>query len=266
VSTVANQNTKDFASKWDNALPSAVLSGIVGDAHHAANGGYHISIEDQPSSNYSVTRSDDKAPPGNWARNEAAAVDMSMSTSDMVLTYKRVMAVWSNQSDPRRKYVNAVNCFDGIGDAERLDFVSGVRSFATSDHKWHTHLEIRRRYVNDAKAMDAIWSMVSGEQLAAYEARTGDAGPAPTPPPSGGGDHSPGTRTLSLTTPTHMSGPDVSYVQNFIGPRHCGAADGDFGPKTKDGVIWYQRMRGLGADGIVGPITWSNMLGHPVNY
>jgi len=79
---------------------------------------------------------------------------------------------------------------------------------------------------------------------------------------SGGGGSSgsnqPGTRMLRLTSPM-MRGPDVEFVQRWIGPRHAGAADGIFGPRTRDGVRWYQRMRGITVDGIVGPQTWSQM-------
>ena len=173
MTTIAHSLTTEFAHKWDGALPSAVLSGIVGDGQHAARGGYHISIQDQPSSNYSVTRVDDKAPPGNWPRNLAAAVDMSMSPADMITTYNCVVAVWSNSNDPRRKYVNCVNCYSGSGQPARLDFVTGGRSIASSDHSWHNHLEIRRRYVTDPVAYDAIFSMVSGESLDAYNGRHG---------------------------------------------------------------------------------------------
>jgi hypothetical protein len=264
VTTIAGQLIKDFANKWDNALPSAVFSGIVGDAQHAASGGYHISIEDQVNpQNYSVVRVDDAAPPGDWPRNEASAVDMSMSLQDMVLTYTRVKVVWENANDPRRKYINAVNVFDGIGDAERLDFVSGSRTYASPDHKWHTHLEVRRRYVHDPAAFDAAFSMVNGESLSAYLNRTNQL-PPPPPPIEG---HAPGTRDLwNNGGPNYMTGADVAYVQRFIGPRRCGLADGEFGPNTESGVRWYQGMRGLHVDGIVGPQTWSNILGRTVRY
>lgn len=260
MTTLAYQLTKDFAARWDKAMPSAVFAGIVGDAAHAARGGYHISIEDQVDrNNYSVVRPDDKAPPGTWPRNLASAVDMSMSRTDMITTYNRVKAVWENANDPRHKYFNAVNVFDGIGDAERLDFVSGSRSYASPDHKTHTHLEFRRRYVTDPKAYDAAFSMVSGETLPAYTKRTGATVPKP---PAG---HQPGTRTLQLAKP-YMTGDDVRYLQTFIGEKQMGKADGILGPKGDSGIRWYQKMRGLKVDGICGEITWSNILGRRVSY
>lgn len=42
---------------------------------------------------------------------------------------------------------------------------------------------------------------------------------------------------------------------------NCGAIDGDFGNNTKNGVMAYQRAKGLVVDGIVGPKTWSKLLG-----
>lgn len=65
----------------------------------------------------------------------------------------------------------------------------------------------------------------------------------------------PGRRTLKQG----MAGADVKFVQKFIGPARCGPADGDFDSKTKAGVRWYQRMRGLKDDGIVGSKTWAQM-------
>lgn len=56
------------------------------------------------------------------------------------------------------------------------------------------------------------------------------------------------------------AGSDVRYVQSFIGSDKCGPVDGLYGPKTVSGVRWYQKMRGLVVDGVVGPQTWSHIL------
>lgn len=171
MSTVSTQVERDIAGEWDSnsGYASAVFAGIVGDLIHALQGGYHISIMDQPKTNYSVTRPDDKAPPGNWPRDTAAAIDMSMSTADMIKCWNRVYAVWANRAnDPRAKYFNAFNGWNGIGQAERLDFVAGTRTVATPDHKSHCHDELRRRYVNDSQAKKAHLSVFRGETIEQY--------------------------------------------------------------------------------------------------
>ena len=53
------------------------------------------------------------------------------------------------------------------------------------------------------------------------------------------------------------SGQAVMDLQALLGIK----ADGDFGPKTKDTVIAYQKSKGLLADGIVGRGTWTALEG-----
>jgi hypothetical protein len=87
-----------------------------------------------------------------------------MSTADIVKCHVRLREAWKNRaSDPRWKYVNAWNGWDGTGGAGRYDVITGNVSTATVDHKWHMHFEIRRKYVNDMTAMRAILSLLKGE-------------------------------------------------------------------------------------------------------
>lgn len=181
MTTLAPQNLRDAAAEFERLYASAVFSGIVGDLAHRLEGGYHISLEDQSSSNYSCVRLDDAAPPGDWPRNLAAAIDMSMNSSDMATASRRVEAVWANPADTRRKYFNCINGWLGSGDAVRWDFVTGKKSYASPDHKWHTHSEIRRRYVNDPMARKALVSMYAGESHDQWLASNGQTPPPPPP-------------------------------------------------------------------------------------
>jgi hypothetical protein len=180
VTTLAHEVTWDIAHAWESYYASAVLSGIVGDTAHQSKGGYHISIENNIPSNYSVTRPDDKAPPGNWPRNLAAAIDMSMSPADMKLCSDRLWWVWNDKGDPRRNYINAFNgWFNDGGPAKRYDFVTGPPggiSETSSDHKWHVHLEIRRKWVPDWTAAAAIKSILRGESKDQYIQNGGGTG------------------------------------------------------------------------------------------
>ncbi|BFU43412.1 M15 family metallopeptidase [Krasilnikovia sp. MM14-A1004] len=51
-------------------------------------------------------------------------------------------------------------------------------------------------------------------------------------------------------------GKDVRFLQRMIGGT---AADGTFGPRTEARVRAYQRMRGIGVDGVVGRRTWGEI-------
>jgi len=51
-------------------------------------------------------------------------------------------------------------------------------------------------------------------------------------------------------------GDSVKLVQAVVGAK----PDGDFGSKTEQAVMAWQRANGLKPDGIVGPITWDKMF------
>lgn len=167
MSTRATLTLRGIADDWEDQYPSGVNAGIVGDTAHRLRGGYHISIEDQPATNYSVTRPKDKAPPGDWPRDAASAVDQSMNARDMALCFQRVHAVWADRTDPRRVFFNAFNGWDGkSAHPVRLDFVSNGSSTATDDHMTHTHGELCRCWADNAKAARAWLSMTGGQSKA----------------------------------------------------------------------------------------------------
>jgi peptidoglycan hydrolase-like protein with peptidoglycan-binding domain len=68
-------------------------------------------------------------------------------------------------------------------------------------------------------------------------------------------------QTLKLQTPP-MTGSDVTTWQQFLASRGVptGAIDGVFGPASDRATRQYQTSRGLGADGVVGPATYSQAV------
>jgi len=69
---------------------------------------------------------------------------------------------------------------------------------------------------------------------------------------------------MALTWPLEQegsTGEDVRTVQYLVTAQgHPTGVDGDFGPLTKAAVQAFQSSRGLGADGIVGPQTWPQLI------
>ena len=165
MTTKAHSKMLNTARAWEDQMSSAVFSGIVGDTNHPD--GMHISFEDNPSGNWSISRPPDKPPKMVVSLEEyAAAIDMSMNKTDMVTTHKRVHAVWADHDDPRRKFFLAFNVWDGSGDAVRLDFDKNTANFASSDHQTHTHGELHRMFINDDQAYRAWLSMTGGQSKA----------------------------------------------------------------------------------------------------
>jgi hypothetical protein len=306
MSTRAHEVTRWVADQWENHMDykSAVFSGIVGDPKHRARGGYHISIEDQSSNNYSVVRKDDKAPPGNWPRDLAAAIDMSMSTPDMKKCHARLKAVWKDKGDPRRVFLNAFNGWDGDNGAGRYDYVSNDAGSASSDHKWHTHLEIRRKWVTSWVAASAIVSILMGQTKSQYQANPpktpkmddvvtpvpkpkppvtrpapGPAVPFPLPRGYYFGPKEGGNESVSGHYGRRFKGhTDRYWLQVFVNQLikrgwSIGKGrsylpnygnDGKYGGDEARLIKAFQKDQGLVQDGLVGPRTWNAAFHNPV--
>ncbi len=63
-------------------------------------------------------------------------------------------------------------------------------------------------------------------------------------------------------------GADVARMQTLLNsqlvPSPQLTVDGDFGQKSHDALVRFQKSRGLAADGVVGPLTWTALGQKPV--
>lgn len=242
---------------------SAVGSGMRPDKAHLNKGGYHCSIEDLirygNRDDYSNTRPDDEG----FNPDYGAAGDISMSLADMKRAYGFIRRAYADKTDPRRKYINAINCYDGSGDAERIDFAANTITRASADHKWHIHFEIRRRYLLLMKAAQALVSIMRGETKAQWIA----AHPEDATPAQNTGNW---TERLVDALPTIRKGSKGDAVglaqhclilRGVVGTSQWGAyCDKDFGKNTEADVKEFQGKVGLTKDGVIGEATWKALL------
>lgn len=86
--------------------------------------------------------------------------------------------------------------------------------------------------------------------------------PSPTPPPKPTPTPTPSKETpVPPTVREGDKGDNVRRVQALlVAVRHDLNIDGAFGPNTKRNVQVFQKARGLGNDGIVGPNTWRRLI------
>ncbi len=174
---------RDAVKKIEAEYPTAVFAGIVPDKRHLRNGGYHVCLthlwQFGNADDYSNRRRLDESKALTRAGREySAAFDVSLGKADMKRLHARVRKVFLDRSDPRREYLNAINCWDGGGDAVRYDFQANTAGFASEDHKSHTHGDQPRAYVDvhrdaklAAKAARAWVSVMTGESRAAWTSR-----------------------------------------------------------------------------------------------
>jgi hypothetical protein len=162
--TYAPDTLEWLADEWEDAIASAVCSGIVGDAAHREKPSKHNSRTDNPSNSWATSHSKDQKGPSNMA----CAIDMSMSEADMKRVHNRLIALYNARgSDARAAYVDCFNGWNGSGSPGRYDLPAGTVSSATDDHKWHEHTESFYLYAGTDDqswtAARAILSVVKGE-------------------------------------------------------------------------------------------------------
>lgn len=230
MATRAQTYTRTAAAAIVKGTPGAVLSGIVPDQAHLADGGYHVSIDDLKrfgnSGDYSNTRTLDKSPPVTAAgRLNACAIDISMPKASMIRTYRNVEKVWQNRAtDTRAKFINAINVWDGVDthDPVRFNFQTGTKGRANRSHTWHGHGDWVRLYVDAgfnaasaeraARAMVSVWlgqthdAWQRQEQLGPYAPKP----PKPAPAPAQEDDHM--IETLTLPAALAYRTPDTAGI------------------------------------------------------
>jgi LysM repeat protein len=160
---------------------SAVMAGIVPDRRHLDSGGYHVCLRDLRKygnfGDYSSSSALDRPPKvSKSGEGYSCAYDIGMSKPDMIKTHASVKKVHGDKTDPRRKYVNAINCWDGSGDAQRFNFQTGKVGYASPGHKTHVHGDAPRCYMDPdhpehAKAARAHASILTGESRAEWTVR-----------------------------------------------------------------------------------------------
>jgi GH25 family lysozyme M1 (1,4-beta-N-acetylmuramidase) len=84
-------------------------------------------------------------------------------------------------------------------------------------------------------------------------------GTQPSPPPSQSWTENLMSELPTLSTGS--TGQDVRNVQGLLGGNgHPVAIDGSYGPVTRSAVMAFQHGKGLAADGVTGPDTWTKLL------
>jgi peptidoglycan hydrolase-like protein with peptidoglycan-binding domain len=237
--------------------PTSRLGGIWANKR-----GYHNSrsanLRQWPG-DYSVRDVEDRGGPA----DKAAALDWTFPEAQRG-NYRRIELytgrLLSSARDKHDARLNGVREFYGQADTDRQ--VEGWdcrydRSCGSDpSHLWHIHFSFDRDKVTLRSTFEPIVAVLRGE--ANGVARRGKVAAPASRARGRVGNRRPGTRTLVHATPM-LTGRDVAFVQAFIGQRRCGTPDGEYGPRTCAGVEWYQRMRGIGVDGEVGPQTWRSM-------
>lgn len=162
VGEYAPDAIKWLAAEIVKKIPSAKLSGIVGDqAHHY---GYHRARSRLPANDYSVTLADDKRGPD----DAASALDITFNATWQHEISRRLLTA----AKARDSRLYPLREFFGSTDGKRVigwDLVRHVAATSDDSHLWHVHFSILRRYADDRKALASILEVVVGDDVSARD-------------------------------------------------------------------------------------------------
>lgn len=140
-------------------IPSAVLSGIVGDTAHSF--GYHLARNELPGNDYSVVLPPDRL----GSSSNASALDISLSPSWMKTVTSRLLAA-ARKNDPR---LHALREFCGTTDGRNThpydlsNDQDGPLGSWDDSHLWHVHLSFYRQFSADSRALAPIAEVITGK-------------------------------------------------------------------------------------------------------
>lgn len=168
MSTLAPPNLNRMYAILDPYIKSLRRGGIVGDTRHVAGGGYHISRNDLRShgqgGDYSIQAPADKRGSGNYA----AAIDLTMSDSEMVTVSRRLKAACEKNDDriePIREFIGTINNQTVCGfNRYRTGRATGFypSDYSESSHLWHVHVSFFRAYCNDLNSIKGVAEVIAG--------------------------------------------------------------------------------------------------------
>lgn len=158
---------KGLYNRLSNVIPGLRFGGI-----YAKKPGYHNTRSANTATNYSVVLPADKLGPSNLA----SALDLTMGEAEMRKRTGYLRRAALNPADGRTSYIrefigtlngSTVYCLiaSGPGTAFRED------TGRDDSHLWHIHISFYRQYANDPRAMDALFSVLSGETFEEWDRR-----------------------------------------------------------------------------------------------
>lgn len=143
------------------------IPGVEYGGSYAIKPGYHntrLWNEQFRPNDYSIQLTADRIGPDDLS----SAIDLTMSTSEMIKRTGYLRNAALNPNDSRTSYIREfigtlngvdVYCLEASGPGTAFHF-DGDRD---DSHLWHIHLSIYRMYCNDPQAMSAILSVLKGE-------------------------------------------------------------------------------------------------------